>query len=197
MVKEYEVQVDDTSFLVSIKPQSSEDDDMVENKADSISFEATKLEYEHCIQRSEKLDNKIYIALTICAFLFVLITDTLKKIAEFNFPKTAIQLGLIISYALLMATILGIYTFSVLNLTKLLKGVPLKRFDTLIILERDFPNCNSIACVRYICSKYTDCIKTNNLILEQRFIRYNKCINCLIPIVFFSFLAVFICNFIN
>lgn len=163
-----------------------------ENKGDSFSYEAVRCEYDHCIQRFERLDNKIYIALTICAFLFVLIVDIIKKIEVFSFPQTSIQLLLIIIYSILTTVDLGLFTYSLLTLTILLKSANLLRIEPFIVFEKDLPNETSICCVKYLCSKYIQCIEENNMLLEKNFMKYNKCIKCLIPIVFSSFLLVFI-----
>ena len=87
MANEYTVNVDKKQYHIAIEPKN----ELSPNHTDfseELSYESTKAEYDHCVQRSEKLDNKVYIILTVYAFLFVLLCDIIKKIAAFSFPKT-------------------------------------------------------------------------------------------------------------
>lgn len=58
-----------------------------EHSAEMV-FEAIKNEYDHCVARSEKLDNKVYILLTICAFVFAFATSIYSKISSITKPET-------------------------------------------------------------------------------------------------------------
>lgn len=198
-MKKYNVDIDGKRYVISVDKITLSHERQKENilnTGEDFSYEASKLEYEHCMQRSEKLDNKIYIFLTICAFLFVLVTDTIKKIANFNLPKTNFQLVLIIIYSILLFTNIILYSYLLVTLTHLLKGIPVERFDPMVILERNMPASDSKRVARYICSKYNQCIKSNNENLEKRFDKFNHCVYFLIPIIFISFTLAFISNFI-
>lgn len=94
------------------------------------------MEYDHCVQRSEKLDNKVYIILTVYAFLFVLLCDIIKKISDFSFPKNNSQLAWLIIYSIFLTLNVSLYIFTLIQLIHLLKGVSIKRFAPLIILKR-------------------------------------------------------------
>lgn len=195
MKKEYNVNIDDKQYLITIEHNKT----LSHNHSDyseALAYESTKTEYDHCVQRSEKLDNKIYIILTVYAFLFVLLCDTIKRISDFSFPKNQVQLALILIYSLLLFTNVIIYGLTLIQLTHLLKGISFKRFTPSVVLERDMPAADSKAVVRYICSRYNQCIDTNNTIYEKRFKKFNSCVNFLIPIVVISILLIFISNFI-
>ena len=70
--------------------------------SEDIVFDAMKEEYEHCVKRSEKLDNKIYILLTVCAFIFVLLTSIIEKASTFQMSQDMTKISLIIIYWLLL-----------------------------------------------------------------------------------------------
>ena len=123
-------------------------------------------------QRSEKLDNKVYIILTVYAFLFVLLCDIIKKISDFSFPKDNVQLALLIIYSILLTLNVSLYVLTLIQLTHLLKGVAIQRFDPQIILKREMIDANSKAVAKYICSRYNQCIDTNKNILEKRFEKF-------------------------
>lgn len=197
-MNEYTVTINDKTYEISVEPKTTSTVSPVNtNASDELSYEASKAEYEHCMQRSEKLDNKIYILLTVCAFLFVLLCDLIKKISNFSFPDDGIQLTLIIIFALCLSANIFLYTFTLIRLTNLLKGISVERFNPIIILEHDMIASDSKAVARYICSRYNQCIKTNNDNLEKRYKKFNNCVNCTIPIIFISFFLIFISNFIH
>lgn len=196
MTNEYTVNVNEKMYYITIEHEN----ELSQNHTDfseHLSYESTKAEYEHCIQRSEKLDNKVNIILTVYAFLFVLLCDIIKKIADFTFPKSHIQFFLLISFSILLTLNIILYVFTLIQLTHMLKGVTIERFDPQIILKREMIDANSKAVAKYICSRYNQCIDTNKNILEKRFKNFNKCLNCIIPIIIISIFLIFITNFIK
>lgn len=196
MINEYSATINEKEYLIKIEHKNK----VLDNHSDfseTLSFEAAKAEYDHCVQRSEKLDNKIYIILTVYAFLFVLLCDIIKKIETFSFPKNQIQLILLITYSILLALNISLYIFTLIQLTHLLKGVSISRFKPIAILEREMIDANSKTVARYICSKYNESISENNDIIEKRFKKFNNCVNCTIPIIVISISLIFISNFIS
>lgn len=194
-MKEYTVNINDKEYSVAVKNNNIES---TNNTAfsEELSYESIKSEYEHCVQRSERLDNKIYIILTVFAFIFVLICDVIKKIESFSFPTSASQLALIVTYSVLLTINILIYVFTLIQLTKLLKGISIRRFNPTSVLSRDMINSDSKTVARYICSQYNICIDSNNEILEKKFKKFNDCVNYIIPIIINSILLIFISEFI-
>lgn len=72
-----------------------------ESSAD-ICFEAIKAEYDYCVTRAEKLENKVYILLAACAFVFVLLTTQIEKTGELGMPQSRSELLGIIIYVILL-----------------------------------------------------------------------------------------------
>ena len=70
----YNVKVNDQIYQVDLeKDTTTQGAEKTESSAD-ICFEAIKAEYDYCVTRAEKLENKVYILLAACAFVFVLLT---------------------------------------------------------------------------------------------------------------------------
>lgn len=86
MANEYTVNVDKRTYHITVEHNNNPSQNHTDF-SEELSYETTKAEYDHCVQRSEKLDNKVYIILTVYAFLFVLLCDIIKKISDFSFPK--------------------------------------------------------------------------------------------------------------
>ena len=195
MTNEYTVNVDKRTYHITVEHNNNPSQNHTDF-SEELSYETTKAEYDHCVQRSEKLDNKVYIILTVYAFLFVLLCDIIKKISDFSFPKDNVQLALLIIYSILLTLNVSLYVLPLIQLTHLLKGVAIQRFDPQIILKREMIDANSKAVAKYICSRYNQCIDTNKNILEKRFEKFNKCVNCMIPLIIISIFLMFISNFI-
>ena len=85
---EYKVQIDDNSYVVEIEEMTVSN--ALNKTAEDIAYSAFLSEYDHCVQRSEKLDNKVYILLTVCAFLFVLLTSVISEAGKFRFPENGV-----------------------------------------------------------------------------------------------------------
>ena len=163
---EYQVTVNGIKYLVTISP-SIRDANNVENASD-ITYEIAKSEYEHTIHRLDRLDNKVYILLTACAFLFSVVYRTLQE-SSLVLPPKSLKDGLIL---------LSVITFSLLLvlLIILLKGVELNRFSVPLIAKHDLVHAEKKHVAKYICSIYVKCTVHNNDALETRYKIYNCCV---------------------
>ena len=128
MTKEYTVNVDEKTYHITVEHNNNPSINHTDF-SEELSYESTKAEYDHCVQRSEKLDNKVYILLTVYAFLFVLLCDIIKKISCFSFPGNKTQLALIITYSIFLTLDIILYIFTLIKLIHLLKGVAIERFN--------------------------------------------------------------------
>ena len=103
--------------------------------SEDIVFDAMKEEYEHCVKRSEKLDNKIYILLTVCAFIFVLLTSIIEKASTFQMSQDMTKISLIIIYWLLLLVDVVIFCVLLEKLVVLLGSIEFQRLDINNIME--------------------------------------------------------------
>ncbi|MCD7837130.1 MAG: hypothetical protein LUG83_10935 [Lachnospiraceae bacterium] len=161
-----------------------------------ISYEAVKLEYESCIHRSEKLDNKIYIMLTVYAFIFALLTSSINQINQFAFPKDMAQLALIIIFSLLLFIDLLIYFISLTNMVSLIKAVHLNRFVSGEVIDKELMGEPEMPVMRYVLGHYVDCININNSILEDRYEKFNRTVYAIVIVLVISILIAILENFI-
>lgn len=167
------------------------------DSTDQIAFEAFQAEYEHCVQRAGKLDNKVYILLTVCAFLFVPLTSIINEAKNIKFPKDVTDLTLVILYAILVIFDIVVYCIMLSNLIGLLKGIKFFRFNTEEILEMNLIEQPSKVMVKYIGTKYAAFINYNNQIYESRYKKLNLCTYLLVANVIASILLEILCVFIS
>ena len=88
MMKEYTVKINEKTNDIAIKHNNNSSQNHTDF-SEELAYEATKVEYDHCVQRSEKLDNKVYIILTVYAFFICAFMRYYKrKFLIFLFLKT-------------------------------------------------------------------------------------------------------------
>ena len=100
-MSKYNVKVDGQIYQVEVNDAETNTTNNEDSSA-SICFEAIKAEYDYCVTRAEKLENKVYILLAACAFIFVLLTTQIEKAGNVNLPQTKPELCGIIFYAILL-----------------------------------------------------------------------------------------------
>ena len=84
----YNVKVNDQIYQVDLERDTTiHDAESTESSAD-ICFEAIKAEYDYCVTRAEKLENKVYILLAACAFVFALLTMQIEKAGKLDVPQS-------------------------------------------------------------------------------------------------------------
>lgn len=192
---EYKVQIDDNSYVVEIEEMT--DCNTLNKTAEDIAYSAFLSEYDYCVQRSEKLDNKVYILLTVCAFLFVLLTSAISEASKFRFPENGLLLGFVIAYVLCLTCDVGSYVLMLIKLVGLLRSVSFARFDTSEILTSNLVSETPATVSKYIGTKYVRCINHNNAVLEERYKRFNFCVKLMVANVCFSIILAFICVFVS
>lgn len=191
----YTIQVDGNLYTVKIEEDPTHKE--TNETAEDIAYSALLSEYDHCVQRAEKLDNKVYILLTVCAFLFVLLTSTIAEVGKFQFPQNELALGLVITYAIFLVADVGIYVLMLVKLVGLLSSVSFARFDTSEILTKNLISETPATLSRYVGTKYVRCIDHNNDIIEERYKKFNFCIKLMVANVILSITLAFIGTFIS
>ena len=132
-------------------------------------------EYNHCFERSAKLDNKVRILLTVCAFLFVMLSEAVKKLPELMISTTRCQLLIRGGYIVLLTLNVTVFIVMLVKLMELLQGIELMRFDSYEILHKDMVNADKKQTIRYVCMMYEKCRSYNNQVIELKYKQFNRC----------------------
>ena len=74
-----------------------ENEQKLEDLSVELSFEAMKVEYEYQRNRAARLDNKIYILLTVCAFLFTSFQSLFTSFNHKSMPDTSFEVFFLIT----------------------------------------------------------------------------------------------------
>lgn len=177
--------------------ENTKESEQKEETSELVIFDAMKAEYEHCVQRAGKLDNKVYILLTVCAFVFVLITSLIEKVGDFCMPQNMAEESLIIVYWLLIIADVVTFCVVLVKLVVLLGSIKFERLDIGDVLENNIIEERPKTSVKYIGARYWKCIDNNHAILEKQYEKLNFCVIGLVLNVTISLVLSFVCVFIS
>lgn len=167
------------SFTIRISSNSKRANDETEGRTietdSNICYQVALTEYEHCIKRMDRLDNKIYILFTVCAILFVPFTNSLVLLGNIKAPTNWIEWLLIICYLILVSLCAIKMRYLLFRLIAALDAVPILRFDSPVLLERNMINADKKKVVAFIIMKYEKARKKNNELIDEKYEKVNSC----------------------
>lgn len=155
-----------------------------DEKSVELSFEAMKIEYEALRGRSGKLDNKVYILLTACAFLFTSFQSILEKFSHETMPCASFEAFFLTVVSL---TVLLLGTLLVLLLL-LLKPAEYKWLYPYEILKKDIFMLEKEYVTRFLCGRYQQSWNNNKELLDKRYRKLNWCVFCVICVIILLFI---------
>lgn len=153
------------------------------NTGEDAALTVVQNEYNHCFERSAKLDNKVRILLTVCAFLFVMLSEAVKKLSELIISTTRCQLLIGGGYIALLTLNVTVFIILFVKLMKLFQGIELMRFDSYEILHRDMVNADKKQTIRYVCMMYEKCRDHNNQLIELKYKQFDGCTKLMVMTV--------------
>lgn len=191
--KVYEIEVNHVSEL-DIKIEDGEVDNSL-----SLCLEVVQEEYRHVVERASKFDNKVYILLTVCAFIFsslvtlILESSNLKCVDE-TLPK--INRWANLYYPCFVNITLILFSLTLIALTGLLASIKMYRFQEKNVFEKNLVSLPKEQVTKYICVKYIQATEQNNKKLQHRYIIMNLCVIFLIITVFLTLFLSYISNYL-
>ena len=145
----------------------------------SRELESLRIEYQNQFDRSNKLDNKVYIAITFCGFLFVFITGLFSGISKISRPGNAVQAVLTAGYILTCVAVMVSYVYVLIFFMRLLQPEQMIRMD--LGQMEDPEACHSLILL------YRDIINENLDKLKLRCDEFTKGLKFIVPTVLLAF----------
>lgn len=178
--------------IVSVEEKGSPDakkniNVILSKESAEICFNIAREEYNHTFDRSDKLDNKVYIALTFCAFIFVFVMGLLSAITEFAIPNAMTQFVLVVLYIVGCVILIGSFLYVLVKLAKLLKPMEATTINSNFLMINNVQKQSEYTIYTFASAKYTYATNENNTKLENRFKEYSKCISTIVWIVILTF----------
>ena len=101
----------------------------VSSTGSQLELTSLMAEYENQFDRSNKIDNKVYIAITFCGFLFVFIIGLFSGISQLKMPENGIQMFVSGLYILSCIAVMGAYVYVLVFFMRLLQPEQIARMD--------------------------------------------------------------------
>ena len=133
-----------------------------------LELDSLILEYKNSFERSNKLDNKVYITITFCGFLFVFITNLFSGITKLTLPESSLQWFLAIVYVLLWLGTCATYIYSLIYFMRLLYPEGLERIDPDKISSLHMERMSSDEALDALIRLYRETINGNLIKLKNR-----------------------------
>ncbi len=189
------LKTDNTNYTISVDRLNTDNDNnehLVETDP-ALCYQVAFAEYDYSIKRSDKLDNKIYILLTICAFIFAAMTSSIGRIAEVRYPQNCTEFWIVMVY-LSLAILSSICVIILLiSLIRALSSVNIVRFDSSEVMVRDMAKADIQQVVKYIIPLYVKATEKNDSVIERR---YSK-LDCSIRLLIVSILLLIVLTLLS
>lgn len=152
-------------------------------------LESLRTEYENQFDRSNKLDNKVYIAITFCGFLFVFITGLFSGILKINRPENAGETVISVAYILTCIAVMVSYVYVLIFFMRLLKPEQIIRMDPERLEREGFEQMEDLEACQCLIRLYRATINENLDKLHIRCDEFTKGLRFIVPTVLLAFAA--------
>ena len=139
-----------------------------DDKSVDICMEIARLEYEYSFRQAEKYDNKVYVLLTVCGFILVMLTGAAGNIGEIDI-LSPFKSGWIMAYDVLLALcVIGVIAVLV-RLVDGMKGLNLKRHDSGKLIKLGMLSQSPKAIAIFTITQYENAKEYNNAQIGRRY----------------------------
>lgn len=154
-----------------------------------LELESLRVEYHNQFDRSNKLDNKVYITITFCGFLFVFITGLFTGISQVQRPEGWLMTGITMLYLISCLAVIFSYVYLLIFFMRLLRPEHIIRMDPEIMEREHLDALNQEQAYRKMIQLYREVININLDKLKLRCDEFTGGLRYVIVNVIFAFLA--------
>ena len=159
----------------------------VEHTGSQLELTSLMTEYENQFDRSNKLDNKVYITITFCGFLFVFITGLFNGISKLGKPGNGLQMFVSALYILSCIAVMGAYAYVLVFFMRLLQPEQISRMDPEIMQKEHFEEMEEEAARLRLIELYRATVNGNLEKLHHRCDEFVKGLKFIVPTVLLAF----------
>lgn len=146
-------------------------------------------EYENQFDRSNKIDNKVYIAITFCGFLFVFIIGLFSGISQLKMPENGIQMFVSGLYILSCIAVMGAYVYVLVFFMRLLQPEQIARMDPEIMQREHLERMGEEQARLRLIALYRETINGNLARLHHRCDEFVRGLRFILWTVILAFLC--------
>lgn len=164
----------------------------ISNNSAQECFDIISKEYDHVIERGNKLDNKVSIILAFTGIIFIVALELLDIFNIVKFPASKTLFNSTIVYLLSSMIAIILYTISISLYLNILLPKRFGRFQASALLENQLQKERNDVVYNYVSIKYCAAINENNKILDSQYAKLSIGIILEIIAVILSIILVFI-----
>lgn len=160
----------------------------IDASGNRLELDSLMVEYRNLFDRSNKLDNKVYITITFCGFLFVFITGLFSGISKITSPYGGLKLVVTVFYIMTCIAVMISYAYLLVYFMRLLQPEQIVRMDPEIMERENLGELSdSEACERLI-ALYRGIINEDLIKLKRRCDEFTRGLRFVVPTVILAFL---------
>ncbi len=159
------------------------------NSGSREELESLRIEYQNLFDRSNKLDNKVYISVTFLGFMFVFITSLFGSIPQLTFQGTKLQNALTIAYVLTAIAVAVTYVWNLIYFMRLLAPEGILRLDPDKIAREKLDKCEARKAEEKLIALYREIVNADLEKLHKRCDRFVRGLRLVIVTLVLSFLT--------
>ena len=153
-----------------------------DDKSVDICMEIARLEYEYSFRRAEKYDNKVYVLLTVCGFILVMLTGAAGNIGEIDI-LSPFKSGWIMAYDVLLALcVIGVIVVMV-SLIYGMKGLNLRGCDSSALIRQSMTSKTPKFIAMFTIIQYEEEKEYNNAQIARRYKSLDRTVKMLCIVV--------------
>ncbi len=152
-------------------------------------LESLRIEYQNLFDRSNKLDNKAYITITFCGFMFVFITSLFGSIPQIRMEGILVKDVITILYIVFCIAVSVSYVWDLVWFMRLLAPEGIIRLDPDKIAAAELDSCTAHEAERRLIKLYRDIINEDLEKLHDRCDRFVKGLHYVLLTLVLSFIC--------
>ncbi len=160
-----------------------------ENSGTQLELTSLMAEYENQFDRSNKLDNKVYITITFCGFLFVFITGLFNGLSQLVKPQNVLQLFVAVLYILSCIAVMIAYVYVLVFFMRLLRPEQIARMDPEIMQREHLEEMEEEAARQRLIAMYREIVNGNLEKLHHRCDEFVRGLRFIVPTVLLAFIC--------
>ena len=161
----------------------------MKNTGSQLELTSLMTEYENQFDRSNKLDNKVYITITFCGFLFVFITGLFNGISQLGKPGNGLQMFVSVLYILSCIAVMGAYAYVLVFFMRLLQPEQIARMDPEIMQKEHLDEMDEEEARLRLIELYRETVNGNLEKLHRRCDEFVKGLKFIVPTVLMAFVC--------
>ena len=155
----------------------------------SQELESLRIEYQNLFDRSNKLDNKAYITVTFCGFMFVFITSLFGSLSQIHMTGTVLTDTLMGLYIITCIAVAVSYVWNLIWFMRLLAPEGIIRLDPDKIAGADLDSCSAHEAERRLIRMYRSIINKDLAKLHARCDRFVRGLRYVLLTLILSFIC--------